>query len=173
MDPNNILDSNFNQNGQRVELISINKFVLLFVVTMGLYGAWWMYKSWRFFKIKDRLDIFPEVRAIFAIIFLLSLLDTIRIYAERFGYNRTFSPVLLFFGFILLNISGYLPNPYWLLSLLSFTCLLPAVDALNFAIDKDENYEAVLYPDFNQRQVVLLFAFGTLWAMTIMDYMMK
>lgn len=54
------------------KIISINKFMFLCVLTMGLYLIWWMFKAWRFFMQKDKLDIMPAFRTVLYIIFVPS-----------------------------------------------------------------------------------------------------
>lgn len=68
---------------QAQKIISLNKFIFLSVISFGLYPIWWMFEAWRFFMQKDRLDIMPAARAVFALIFLYRLLDEIKDYAEH------------------------------------------------------------------------------------------
>ena len=56
----NSLQSNIKIETQNI--ISLNKFVFLSVISFGTYEIWWIYKSWKFFKQKDELDINPIVR---------------------------------------------------------------------------------------------------------------
>ena len=67
---------------QAQKIISLNKFIFLSVISFGLYPIWWMFEAWRFFMQKDRLDIMPAARAVFALIFLYRLLDEIKDYAD-------------------------------------------------------------------------------------------
>lgn len=58
-------------------LLNLNQFILLSVLSLGLYNIWWMFKTWRFFLQKDQLDIQPAFRAIFSIFFLYGLFERI------------------------------------------------------------------------------------------------
>ncbi|EXE34023.1 hypothetical protein J571_4043, partial [Acinetobacter baumannii 554515] len=58
---------------ENLKVISVNKFIFLSLISFGLYPIWWMFKAWRFFLIKDKLNIMPAARAIFSIFFLYSL----------------------------------------------------------------------------------------------------
>ncbi|HHP6486771.1 TPA: hypothetical protein ACSE37_001147, partial [Acinetobacter baumannii] len=52
---------------ENLKVISVNKFIFLSLISFGLYPIWWMFKAWRFFLIKDKLNIMPAARAIFSI----------------------------------------------------------------------------------------------------------
>ncbi|MDA3491284.1 DUF4234 domain-containing protein, partial [Acinetobacter sp. AOR33_HL] len=51
---------------ENLKIISVNKFIFLSLISFGLYPIWWMFKAWRFFLIKDKLNIMPAARAIFS-----------------------------------------------------------------------------------------------------------
>jgi hypothetical protein len=40
-------------------------FFFLCFFTLGLYSLWWQYRTWRFFKEKDNLDVYPVARSFF------------------------------------------------------------------------------------------------------------
>jgi hypothetical protein len=40
--------------------VSITKFLLLSIGTLGLYEIYWFYKNWGFIKARDRSDISPR-----------------------------------------------------------------------------------------------------------------
>ncbi|MCA4255387.1 DUF4234 domain-containing protein, partial [Acinetobacter baumannii] len=44
---------------ENLKVISVNKFIFLSLISFGLYPIWWMFKAWRFFLIKDKLNIMP------------------------------------------------------------------------------------------------------------------
>lgn len=161
----NDLDSEFDK--KVIELISANKFILLFILSFGLYGIWWMYKSWKFFKEKEALDIMPVARAIFAIIFTFSLFEEIQKYSKSKGYGKSFSSIGLFIAFLLINISSKLPDPYWLISLLSFIPLIQPLKALNFAIANSENYNGIEQIGFNPRQILIIICGAIFWALVL------
>lgn len=76
---------------ENLKVISVNKFIFLSLISFGLYPIWWMFKAWRFFLIKDKLNIMPAARAIFSIFFLYSLFNRIKTYAKEQGYINDFS----------------------------------------------------------------------------------
>lgn len=150
-----------------IETLNVNKFILLNVLTLGLYGIWWMYKSWRFFKEKDKLDIMPAMRAIFAIFFTHSLFEKILKYANSKGFPDTYSSSGLFIGFILLNFMSRLPDPFWLVSIFAFLCLIPPFKALNYAIEQSDDYQVIEQTSFNNRQMVLIVLGAIFWILIL------
>ena len=90
MNENEFLDWGFGEREEK-ELVSVNNFIILFFLTMGLYGAWWMYKAWRYFKKIDNSDIMPAMRTIFSIFYLYGLMQRIQEFAHSKGYNQSYS----------------------------------------------------------------------------------
>jgi len=72
------------------------------------------------------------------------------------GYQKRYSSSFLFIGFFIINMMGNLPDPLWLVSFLSFTCVIPPLKAYNYAIRNSDNYSVIERPGFNTRQIVLL-----------------
>lgn len=157
---------------KELELLSSQKFILLSVLSLGLYEFWWIYKSWCFFRDKDQLDIMPAARAIFAFFFINSLFDTIQEYSQSKGYTATFSSMGYSAGFIVLNFAGRLPDPYWLISFLSVFLLIPALESLNYGIKKSGNYKVIENGKFNNRQIGLIIVGSIFWALILMELML-
>jgi len=150
-----------------IEILSTWKFITLSVLSLGLYEIWWIYKAWRFFKERDKLDIIPAARAIFAIFFLYSLFENIQEFSKSKGYLNTFSSVGYFIGFIGLNLAGRLEDPLWLVSFLSVLFLIPALESLNFGIKNSGEYKIIENENFNNRQIGLIVAGGLLWILIL------
>lgn len=94
-----ILDSDINYDDKKVakvELLRRFNFAVLYFLTFGLYSIWWQYKTWKFFKQRENLNIIPEVRAIFFIFFFFFLLKKIKNYARGNGVNKSYSSEGLF-----------------------------------------------------------------------------
>lgn len=68
----NIVLKDFNKNidVKPAELIGPYKFILLHTLSFGLYGLWWMYKSWKFFTLKEKLELKPVIRGILGVVFM-------------------------------------------------------------------------------------------------------
>ena len=166
MEDQNLYDWGFG-NQKEKEVVSLNNFIILFFLTMGLYGAWWMYKAWQYFKQKDNLDIMPAMRTIFSIFFLYELMERIQEFAHSKGYSETYSSGSLFIGFVILNLLPQLPGPMWVLSALAFLFLIPPFKAFNFALTKSDGF--MERENFNQRQIFLVFMGLMLWGTTIFE----
>lgn len=162
----NSLQSNIKIETQNI--ISLNKFVFLSVISFGTYEIWWIYKSWKFFKQKDELDINPIARALFAIIFFNSLLNQILDYAQEKKYTGSYSPSFLFFGFLISNLLSRLPEPFWLISTLSFVFIIPPFKALNFAKRKATEFTIVEESKFNTRQIILIVIGTIFWGLVLL-----
>lgn len=171
MDINN--DTNENeeiQAGNRMEeefIISENRFMFLCFISFGLYQIWWIYKSWRFFKVKENLDILPAARAIFSIFFLHGLFTRILNYASSKGYTATYSITGNYLGYILFNLLSRLPDPFWLIALLNFSFLLPAFRALNFAKLNSSEFKTTELAELTSNQIVLVFFGVIFWILII------
>ena len=165
---NPIDNTNINNEISEQKIISVNKFILLSIFSFSLYQIWWIYKSWKFFQQKERLDIMPAVRAIFSILFLSSLFRRINEFALEKNYQRTFYPTLLFFGYVFCNILAYLPDPYWLVSIfLTVICLIPPFKALNFAKSNSSDIRVEEQLRFSGRQIAI-FVIGSIFWMLVL-----
>ncbi|MCO4292021.1 hypothetical protein NF867_03985 [Solitalea sp. MAHUQ-68] len=154
------------ESSDKRELVTKNQFIILNFLTFNLYSVWWMYKSWNFFKEKESSDIMPAMRALFSLFFLYGLFEKIKAFAKGNGYSKDYSSGLLFIGLIVLGICAYLPEPFMLLTFISFICFTPAVEALNFGITESNDGEE--QTSYNTRQIVLLVLGSILWVLVLM-----
>lgn len=144
------------------EILGLNKFIILSILSLGLYPLWWFYKAWRFFKEKDDLDVIPVARTLFSYIFISSLFSKIQTFAQNSGYTKTFSPALLHVAFVAIILLGYLPEPYSLFSLFNFIVFIQPLEALNYAKMNTPGVIAIEKTFFNTRQIVLIVIGGLL-----------
>jgi hypothetical protein len=107
--------------GPRFAPIRMSKFVVLDLATFGLYGIVWMYRNWRYVKREEGAALWPWARALFAPLFYYELLKRLDVDSKG----------LLAISFLVLSATWRLPGPYWLVSMLAFLALLPAVRAIN------------------------------------------
>ena len=155
----------------RIELVDVNKFIILFVMSLGLYAIWWMYKSWKFFQEREQPDMIPAARAIFGIFWLYPLFERIRLFADENGYHSSYYSILLFLGFLFTNISANIPGPIGLVSIFAFVFLIPPVRALNFAIMNSDDYDGQEVDQYNAGQMIIV-AFGIVtWSMVMLGLM--
>jgi len=149
------------------KIISLNKFVFLSIISFGVYQIWWIYKAWRFYQQKDNLDINPALRTIFSIIFLIPLFNKILLSAKKTGYNESYSAILLFVGFWVLNILSQLPDPFWLISILGFVFLIAPFKAFDFARQNSTDFIVTKQTSYSGRQIALI-VFGVIfWCLVL------
>jgi hypothetical protein len=160
----NNLESSHNEE---IELLPAKKFVFLFIVSLGLYNIWWMFKVWKIFRNRENSDIMPAARAIFAIFFLHSLFDKVQELAKSKGYTQSFSSTAYFIGFVAFNMSSRLPGGLWVISFLSVLCLLPALEAFNYGIKHSGEYKVIEDESFNQNQIILIVIGTIIWLFSI------
>lgn len=64
-----------NHNPIKFYIVSLRKFLILFIGTFGLYSVYWFYKQWSEYKKSTDEDMWPIMRAIFSIFFIHSLFN--------------------------------------------------------------------------------------------------
>ncbi|OZG71791.1 hypothetical protein BTA51_19375 [Hahella sp. CCB-MM4] len=86
-------------------IVSIRKFLFLYIGTVGLYGFIWFYKNWAQYKRTNNLSIWPVPRSIFYIFFTHTLFRKVD---ETLGERSKalWSPQTLATGFVLAAIVG-------------------------------------------------------------------
>ena len=172
---NETLDSVLIEKNNSLEdqyIISLNKFIILSIVSLGLYEIWWTYKAWRFYKQKENADIMPALRAIFSIFFLISLFDKILFSARERNYTISYSSVFLFAGYLGLSILvHFLPDSYSLFSVFIFVLFyIPPFKALNFVKLYSAEITAIEQDSFNTRQICLLVVGILFWVLLVYVY---
>ena len=114
------------------KILPIWKFILLSVITGGIYELYWFYKTWKFLKEKNKLDISPFWRAVFSPLFASSNAEHVLKLANEKNYPEKYSPTVIGISFFILNVLWRLPDPYWLISSFTFLPMIPIVKAMNF-----------------------------------------
>lgn len=114
------------------KILPIWKFILLCVITFGFYELFWFYKTWKFLKEKNNLDISPFWRTFFSGLYAGSNAKYVLNLVKTVNYQNEYSPTLIGISYIILNVFWRLPEPYWLLSFFSFLPMIPMVKAMNF-----------------------------------------
>ncbi len=98
------------------------KLAFMMSVTLGLYGIYWFYKNWLAIKYPERSKFRLFIRAFIAPV-------TAGFLFVKFTDKKT--AVFLAIAYLLLNIAGRLPSPWWLISALAFLPLLPIQKIIN------------------------------------------
>lgn len=149
------------------KILNLKQYIILSILTMGLYQIWWTFKTWRFFMQKENLNIMPAARAIFIILFLYPLFEKIQVYAKLQGYSKTFSSGWMFACFFAASLLSRLPDPYWLISIFGFVFTIPAFEALNFAMRKSNQFNVVEQEKFSTAQRIVIVLFSLFWLLII------
>jgi hypothetical protein len=148
-----------------INTINVNKFIALSLITFGLYDIWWIYKSWRFIRDQEKSEILPAFRTIFSLFFLISLFKRILKLAKSSDYKFNYPSVILFIGYILTGFLSYLPEPFFIVALVSFVFLIPPFKALKYAIANCDGFKENELRSFNGRQTFILVISGILWTL--------
>jgi hypothetical protein len=111
--------------------VSKAKLVVMSIFTLGLYELYWFYKNWNHVKIRTRQKIRPFWRTIFSVFYCYSLFKTVQESADSHGGRKEINPGWLAVGYILLSITYKLPDPFWVVCLLTFLPLLPVQSTIN------------------------------------------
>jgi hypothetical protein len=101
-----------------------------------MYELFWCYRQWKQERDRTGESLSPFWRAFFALIWAFSLFERIHRRAMSNRVAADWSPNALAIGFLALTVSWRLPDPYWLVSVLTFLPLVPVqrtINALNTA----------------------------------------
>ncbi len=94
------------------------KFLVLSVLTLGIFPLYWMYKCWQFVKKRDQSTIMPVARAIFSFVWFYPLAKQILLINKEQLSKRDHALILLLTViFIASVIISYSQNIYTLLAL--------------------------------------------------------
>ena len=130
------------------------RFVLLCLVTLGLYELWFFYRTWRFLKERDDLDIRPFWRTFFTYFFVINLYNRVSDLARERGGSGLGSPTALGVWYIILSLTWKLPEPFFWITFLSIFVLIPVVNALNYYVEHPPIAPPVRAPSRRQARPV-------------------
>lgn len=103
----NKLTTNENRNQTKISaknhVHSIKKFLLLNLLTFGMYQAYWGWKNWEIVKRVTGLDLNSGIRGFFITFTSFSLFKEILTLAKKHGYKGSYNPRLLGACFLILN----------------------------------------------------------------------
>lgn len=57
----------------RFYIVSKNKFIVMFLLTLGYYYTYWLYKNWKTYRIATNAKVLPLIRAIMGVLLIYSL----------------------------------------------------------------------------------------------------
>jgi hypothetical protein len=149
--------------------VSVGTFIFYSIISFGIYELVWFYRSWKFFKEKEKTNISPFWRTVFAIFFINSLFKKMLEYAKKEGYKKEYSSIMRVWGWFIINMMARLPDPFWLISSFSFLFLLSPLNAMNYYLNKTEKK---CQPRTKEWWHILLIVFCiTWWILIILSFM--
>ena len=119
----------------RYSPVRIDKFVILSLVTVGLYPVVWFYRNWRYIKTSEGTSIWPWARALFFPLWYYPMLKRLDVQ----GKGLLAAAVLILFGIAdVLSVGLLDPDSLFdsflilaFIILLAVLLLIPAVKAIN------------------------------------------
>ena len=102
------------------------KLSLMSICTLGIYELYWFYKNWVLVKERTGQNIMPFWRAFFAPLWAYSCFRHIKTSAQECEIEESLPIGLLAIIYFLFHALWRLPDPFWLVSYLSFLLILPA-----------------------------------------------
>jgi len=105
---------------------STAKLIVMSICTLGLYEFYWFYKNWVLIKSRTGKGIMPFWRAFFAPLWSYSCFTRINESAQECKIPDSLSAGLLAIAYFILQALWRLPDPFWLISILSFAPIIPA-----------------------------------------------
>jgi hypothetical protein len=111
--------------------VSKTKLIVMSWCTGGVYEVYWFYKNWKLIKERTKRNIRPFWRAIFSVFFCHSLFKSVQSSVNSHRRQSSVNPGWLAVSYIALCSTWRLPDPFWLISSLSFLPLLPVQGLVN------------------------------------------
>ena len=157
-------------------VVSIKKFMTLFISTLGSYGVYWFYKNWALHKATTHSNVWPVMRGILSIFFTHSLFrnvnETIELKNISYKWDHSLIATLYVVSAIFSNISDRLSaknigSPmtdfagFILMGLMAWS-LYKAQIAINTACDDPQGLTNSQFSPANIAWIVLGLAFWVL-----------
>ena len=111
----------------RFYVVSVAKFVCLYISTFGLYHLYWNYQQWARLKRATRGNEWPVARSIFSVFFTHALYQEIDQHLRRRGTPFTWNPSAVATAVVVLLIASRILgrfDPEWATAL-SVACVIP------------------------------------------------
>jgi hypothetical protein len=142
-------------------------------LSFGLYGIWWMYETWSFFKRKNSLDIMPVWRSIFSVFFIYDLFKRISDFAKQNDLNANpYSAGLLTTIYIVLCLTSRLPDPYWFIAFGAAICFISPVNVFNSAISNSDKYRPQKTDQMSGGQIAIVIIGSLFWLLIVIGLTM-
>ena len=120
-------------NNAAFYVVSIKKFLTLYIATLGAYQLYWFYRNWSLYRDKYKEKIWPVPRAVFSIFFVHALFRYVRATIDREGKRIDWDPrsnatmlVVLIILSNMLNRASMRLDSEWFVDLASTIILAPS-----------------------------------------------
>jgi hypothetical protein len=110
--------------------------VILSVATFGFFEVYWFFKQFKSFKEVGSWDINPWLRALFCSVTAYTLFREVKEAETEMDSSKDLFAVGLAIAFFVIVALSRLPDPYWLLSILTFVPLVPVQNSVNCYWDR-------------------------------------
>lgn len=143
-------------------------FILLSVLTLGIYDVYWYYRNWKYLAEFKKLDISPGWRTAGLFVPILNLFliygahKDYRDLIKEEGLNREIYPGLIIVVIIIAGLITNLPDPFWLISFLA-TIPLAIVQGILNELWRKVQPELIHKTNFRGRQIFLMVFGAIIW----------
>ena len=152
--------------------VSVSKFVLLNLATVGSYSFFWFWKCWRWAKQHDRDDGRPFLRAVFALFWIYPLFERVNRKAGPLAMPVWIGRVAMA-GYFAFRIADFVflrspatPILLQLAPVAAFVCFLPTLKLVN-ALNADDNHALVANSRFTGMTVAAIGCGALSWALVL------
>jgi len=143
------------------------KFWMLHTFSIGFYTMWWNYQAWRFLFQRENSHSNAAIRVVFYIIYFIPFCYRVLKLARGLGYQRNYSPVLLFILLVTACFISTMPAPAFFIWLLSGLFFLQPLMAFNFVLLQSPEVNVVTDTKLTITEILILVFGGLLWFVTI------
>ena len=105
--------------------VSLFKFAVMSLASLGLYQLYWFYRQWRFLKQSGEPDLVVVPRVLFSSIFSYGLFRRVQEQAADYGIETPWHPGLLTFGYIAASVISLFRGWFLLFGFANVLALLP------------------------------------------------
>ena len=123
--------------------VTVTKFVLMWIFTLGLYSVYWFFKNYAFIKKRDDSSIMPKARGLFCPFWYYPLYKDLTRYQEQQQSNATIPPMfvggviaVLFLG---VNVLAGFEIYSALMTLIAGLLVIPMVNYIEHINDRDSD----------------------------------
>ncbi len=113
--------------------VPIWKFIVLTIVSSGLYPLYWFWFNWKLIRDQEHKDFSPILRALFSFLYFSDLARTVLNAAKAKQYPETYNPTLLAWVFFI-GILGSLSNSWigGIIGIVGFLMVIPIIRAMAY-----------------------------------------